>query len=324
VNDVVVDGGRQTIGGPSGRDDDDSSHHGRMRAVINAIRFARLGGTHLLYVSTGWLNPYDDQDVKVEDILKVACQHYHVMAISYRLPFITINSKGGFKGDHIVFQLMKACRAIRMWGEDGEGQALPLLPADAAGNFVVRCMVSSSSSSGGGGSGGGATNSGASPPRGNKGIGGRLSIRKTVVINALLPVSTILDWVDETKEKPIVRGVDNRRVMMAMIKLLTTTTTTTTTTTIFSRQDMMGVLGKDMDDVHAKIAANRSRSVVKEVIDIALYRANLKKMANGLKQYIDEHPHVVALVDDSINDMEDIESRGEVLGIENQCLTGKW
>ena len=222
------------------------------------------------YVSSGWVDPLDPEEGHVEEILKLASHRYNFACSSYRLPLVTINSKGGFMGDddNIIFNIIKACRKTGMMSEEWEGMSLPLLPADAAGKFVVHHLMR----------GNGNHSRLPSPSR-------AVCLRNPVSITTYMPMTCILDWVDDMADKPVVRGLDSRRVMMAFAQALSGS----------KAQDLLAVMSKDGDEVKAKIMASGSGLSMGEIMYAGLHRPNGKRVVSDIKRYINDHPSLVAI-----------------------------
>lgn len=94
--------------------------------TMDAVAFAREGDAAVHYISTSWLDIYDmadDKDKeglslmpyfsikrKGEEILQFAARHHNVICSSYRLPLVSVSSKGAFEGDLFLFYSMQVRR----------------------------------------------------------------------------------------------------------------------------------------------------------------------------------------------------------------------
>jgi len=83
--------------------------------TVNMVTFARKGGASIHYISTAWLDVYEEGDEKDkammssiayvnikrkgEELVQFASRFYHVPCAIYRLPTFSVSSKGGFDGD---------------------------------------------------------------------------------------------------------------------------------------------------------------------------------------------------------------------------------
>ena len=262
VDAIIVSGGHRSVSG------DETHSQANTAAAINAVSFARRGGASLHYVTSGWVDPFDSEEGEAEEVLKVASQRYNIDCSSYRLPFMTVNSKGGvMAGDHIIFDIIKACCKTGVVSQDWERSSLPLLPADVAGKFVVRGVEST----------------------GHKSQSrGEVCVRDTMALNAYMPMSTLLGWVDQLADKPLSRGVEYSKVVIAFSQALK------------DHKENQGlihnILSKDRGEILAKATTHHTTGLsVREVVDVVLHRPNRDKVVGDLKRYIDDHPEVVAV-----------------------------
>jgi thioester reductase-like protein len=138
---------------------DSESIQCNISGLMNVITLARKS-THkaqVHYISSGWLDaedcadekdkavlrqmPYVQIKRKAEDLLHFAARQYKVPAFAYRLPLVSVNGRGGFAGDFIVFSVMQSLFETNMLpAEMSEGSSYPIMPADLAAKWVVRMM----------------------------------------------------------------------------------------------------------------------------------------------------------------------------------------
>jgi hypothetical protein len=126
------------------------------RGTINCVALAQKTGAAVHYVSSSWLDLYDAAQTEAdraqlarlpyigskrqgEEIMHYAAKSCNVRAACYRVPLLSVNSKGGFLGDLVVFT---AIQVMVISGMDPDHKGVfPIQTADAAAKFMVREMT---------------------------------------------------------------------------------------------------------------------------------------------------------------------------------------
>ena len=125
--------------------------------LMNVVTLARKSNASVHYISSGWLDAEEaasdkDRDIlhampyvqikrRAEDILHFAARHYKLACFAYRIPLISVNTKGGFTGDFVAFSVMQSLYECHMMPKEmSEKSCYPIMPADLAAKYVVRQM----------------------------------------------------------------------------------------------------------------------------------------------------------------------------------------
>jgi nucleoside-diphosphate-sugar epimerase/acyl carrier protein len=125
------------------------------KGVTNVVSFARRNGSTVHYVSSSWLDVYDaavSEEDKAElewlpyigvkrlgeEIMCYAARNCGVRAYSYRVPLLSVNSKGGFSGDFVLFTTLQMMYKTGMALESKA--TWPLMTTDSAARFMVNQM----------------------------------------------------------------------------------------------------------------------------------------------------------------------------------------
>lgn len=125
------------------------------KGVMNCVGLARKNGAAVHYVSSSWLDVYDaaqsDEDRaelnelpymgikrRGEEILRYAAKNCDVRCYNYRVPLLSVNSKGGFFGDFILLTAIQGMINTGV-GPDVKG-LFPIQTTDSAAKFMVRTM----------------------------------------------------------------------------------------------------------------------------------------------------------------------------------------
>ena len=249
--------------------------------TVNAVAFARKGGAAVHYVSTGWLDIYDAADAtdkktfenvpyvkikrRAEDILHYASRHHDIRCAIHRVPFVSVNSKGGFDGDLLPFTVMALAKVTGMAAREWQHGYYPLLPADAAAKFIVRGVEKG--------------------PKGSTSKGAEM--RTALTITSFVSESVFLDWVDEIRSSPIDRNHTPAEVIAAVEQVLGQDTSALT---------LLMELGDAVNRVSAALhhKMTTQRPSVRDMMEVR-HRSNPKVTADLIKQYIAQNPTVIDL-----------------------------
>lgn len=188
---------------------DSESVQCNISGLMNVITLARKSHASVHYISSGWLDaeeaaepqdqetlrtmPYVQIKRKAEDLLHFAARHYRVPCFAYRLPLISVNTRGGFSGDFIVFSVMQSLYETGMLpSEMGDSSSYPIMPADLAAKYTVRQM-------------GRAALSTSSSKKLKKGKGSAV-IYSASQFSEVVPTPQLADWVEALKGSRVNRA----------------------------------------------------------------------------------------------------------------------
>lgn len=245
--------------------------------LMNIVTMARKNHASVHYVSSGWLDaeeaaseedretlqamPYVQIKRRAEDILNYAARHYKLACFAYRLPLISVNTKGGFTGDFVVFQVMQTMGESGMLPDEfAAASSYPIMPADFAAKYVVRQMQR--------------------VPRSTK---GKALIMSASSFAEIVTVDVLSQWTEEMKHSKLNRKATMNELQEHFAKRLAPEVRELQSKFI----DFLFALGRSSEQLRIKIRKDAS---FRTVLDKTLYYSPKVTASSVLKSYIAAHP----------------------------------
>jgi acyl transferase domain-containing protein/NADPH:quinone reductase-like Zn-dependent oxidoreductase/thioester reductase-like protein/acyl carrier protein len=250
--------------------------------LMNIITLARKNNASVHYVSSGWLDaeeaatdkdrevlramPYVQIKRRAEDILHFAARHYKLNCLAYRIPLISVNTKGGFTGDFVAFSVMQTLSESHMMPKEMcEKSCYPIMPADMAAKYIVRQMS-----------------------RAPRKTNGHALLYSAAAYSEIISTQKLGEWVEELQGIKIDRlaSMDNmkeyyrKRLVPQVLDMQASFT------------DFLAALGRASERLRQQV---RRESTVRNLVDKALFYNPKVLPSELLKEYVRDHPEVLLM-----------------------------
>ena len=250
--------------------------------LMNVITLARKNNASVHYVSSGWLDaeeaasdsdreilrgmPYVQIKRRAEDILHFAARHYKLACFAYRIPLISVNTKGGFTGDFIAFSVMQSLYECHMMPREmTDKSCYPIMPADLAAKYIVRQMA-----------------------RAPRKTNGSAMLYSAAAYSEIVSTQKLGEWVEELKGIKIDRAATMEQVREYYAKRLVPEVVDMQS----GFTEFLAALGRASERLRLQV---RKESTVRNLVDKALFYNPKVLPSELLKEYIKDHPEVLLM-----------------------------
>ena len=250
--------------------------------LMNVITLARKNNASVHYVSSGWLDaeeaasdsdreilrgmPYVQIKRRAEDILHFAARHYKLACFAYRIPLISVNTKGGFTGDFIAFSVMQSLYECHMMPREmTDKSCYPIMPADLAAKYIVRQMA-----------------------RAPRKTNGSAMLMSAAAYSEIVSTQKLGEWVEELKGIKIDRAATMEQVREYYAKRLVPEVVDMQS----GFTEFLAALGRASERLRLQV---RREASVRNLVDKALYYNPKVLPSELLKEYIKDHPEVLLM-----------------------------